>query len=108
MQPDDSGIFIQHSVDATIVTFLDTEILEEGAIKALEEAIMPVVQEARRQDMLLDFCNVRFMSSAFLGLLIKIHKRTRERGGHLELRNINPEIYKVFEITQLNRVFDIS
>ena len=108
MQPDDSRVFIQHCADVTVVTFNDTEILEEGAIRALEEAIMPVVQEPRCQDMLLDFSNVRFMSSAFLGLLVKIHKRTCERGGHLELRNIHPEIYKVFEITQLNRIFDIS
>ena len=106
MEPNDSNLFIQHGADETLITFSDIEILEEGHIKELEESIMSVVE--KRQNMLLDFCNVRFMSSAFLGLLVKIHKRICERGGKLELCNIKPEIYKVFEITQLNKVFDIS
>ncbi|MHC4497097.1 MAG: STAS domain-containing protein [Planctomycetota bacterium] len=56
----------------------------------------------------MDFCNVKFMTSAFLGLLVKVHKRLREREGHLKLRHIDPNIYKAFEITQLTKVFDIS
>lgn len=108
MELNNSKLFIQHSVDVTLVTFNDTEILEEGSIIALEESIMPVVEEAKRKNMLLDFSNVQFMSSAFLGLLIKIHKRICERGGHLELCNIDPQIYKVFKITKLDEVFNIS
>ena len=69
---------------------------------------MLVVEEAKREDMMLDFCNVKFMTSAVLGLLVKVYKRVRERGGHLMLRHIDPSIYKVFEITQLNGVFGIS
>ena len=108
MEPVNEKLFVQHSVDVTLVTFNDIEILEDGHIKALEESLLSVVKDAKRQNMLLDFCNVRYMSSAFLGLLVKIHKRICERGGKLELCNINPQIYKVFEITQLNKVFDIS
>jgi len=48
------------------------------------------------------------LTAAFLGLLVKIHKRICERGGHLELCNIDPQIYKVFKITKLNEVFNIS
>ena len=48
------------------------------------------------------------MSSAFLGLLVKIQKRVNEKEGHLTLKNIDPNIQQVFEITQLTRVFDIS
>lgn len=108
MELNNSKLFIQHSVDVTLVTFHDTEILEEGSITALEKSIMPVVEKARRQNMLLDFSNVQYMSSAFLGLLVKIHKRICERGGQLELCNIDPQIYKVFKITQLDKVFNIS
>jgi anti-sigma B factor antagonist len=108
MEPVDGKIFVQHGVDVTFVTLNDEEILEDQHIKELEKELMLVVEEAKRQDMMLDFCNVKFMTSAFLGLLVKVYKRVRERGGHLMLRHINPRIYKVFEITQLDRVFDIS
>ena len=108
MEPVDGRIFVQHGIDVTFVTLKDEEILEEQHIKELEEEIMFVIEEAKRENMMLDFCNVKFMTSAFLGLLVKIHKRMRERSGYLKLRNIDPNIYKVFEITQLTKVFDIS
>ena len=108
MKPIDERVLVQHGVDVTFVTFHDEEILEEQHVKEIGEEIMSVVEEAKRENMMLDFSNVQFMTSAFLGLLIKIHKRIRERGGYLKLRHINPTIYKVFEITQLTKVFDIS
>ncbi|MHC4229142.1 MAG: STAS domain-containing protein [Planctomycetota bacterium] len=108
MEPIEEKIFVQHGVDVTFVTFNDEEILAEQHVKELEEEIMTVVEQAKRQNMMMDFCNIKFMTSAFLGLLIKVHKRLREREGHLKLRHIDPKIYKVFEITQLTRVFDIS
>ena len=108
MEPVDERIFVQHGVDVTFVTLNDEEILEEQSIKELEKELMFVVEEAKREDMMLDFCNVKFMTSAFLGLLVKVHKRVCERGGHLKLRHIDPRIHKVFEITQLTKVFDIS
>ena len=108
MKPVEELLFVQHAVDVTLVTFKDIEILDEGHIKELQESILSIVEQAKRRDMLMDFCNIQYMSSAFLGLLVKIHKRISERGGKLELCNINPQIYKIFEITQLNKVFEIS
>ena len=108
MEPIKERIFVQHDPDVTLVTFNDPEILTERHVKELEEEIMVVVEQAKRQNMMMDFCDVNFMTSAFLGLLIKVHKRLRERGGCLKLRNINPNIYKVFKISQLTKVFDIS
>ncbi|MFC1636500.1 STAS domain-containing protein [Planctomycetota bacterium] len=108
MEPSDERIFVQHGVDVTLVTFNDEEILEEQHIKEIEERIMSVLEDSKRENMILDFCNVQFMTSAFLGVLVKIYKRVRERGGYFKLRNIDPNIYKVFEITQLTKIFDIS
>lgn len=108
MEPIDERVFVQHGVDVTFVTFNHEEILGELYVKELEEEIMSVVQQARRENMVLDFCNVKLMTSAFLGLLVKMHKRISERGGYLKLRNIDPSIYKIFKITKLTKIFDIS
>jgi anti-sigma B factor antagonist len=108
MEQDESKLFVQHVEGVTIVTFHDEGILEETCIKGLDKSLMAIVEEAKRQSLLLDFSNVRFMSSAFLGLLVKIHRGVCEKDGRLMLKNIDPNIYKVFEITQLTKVFDIS
>ena len=100
-------IGVEYAKKATIVTFTDEKILEETDIQALQESIMSIVEQAEHINLILDFCNVRFLSSAVLGLLIRISKRIYERDGQLRLCNINPKIYEIFKITRLNKVFDI-
>jgi len=100
-------ISVEYAENATITTFTDEKILEEKDIKALQESIMSVIEQAGRINLILDFCNVRFLSSAVLGLLIRISKRVYECDGQLRLCNINPKIYEVFKITRLTKIFDI-
>ena len=100
-------INIENGTDVTIVTFEEETILEDQQIRKLERALTPVIRENQQKRLVLNFAKVKFMSSAFLGLLVKIHKRVVEAGGHLQLFNLDPKIQKVFEITQLVKVFDI-
>ena len=100
-------ISVEYTENATIVTFTDEKILEEKDIQALQESIMSVIEQAERINLILDFCNVRFLSSAVLGLLIRVSKRIYERDGQLRLCNINPKIYEIFKITRLTKIFDI-
>ncbi|HCO92354.1 MAG TPA: anti-sigma factor antagonist [Phycisphaerales bacterium] len=101
------SISVEYAGNATILSFTDEKILEEKDIKALQESIMSVIEQAERVNLILDFGNVRFLSSAVLGLLIRISKRIYERDGQLRLCNINPKIYEIFKITRLTKTFDI-
>ena len=100
-------ISVEYARGATIITFTNERILEETDIQALQESIMSVVEPAENIYIILDFSNVQFLSSAVLGLLIRISKRIYEREGQLRLCNINPKIYEIFKITRLNKIFDI-
>jgi len=100
-------ISVEYAENATIVSFVDEKILEEMDIRALQETIMSVIDQTERINLILDFGNVRFLSSAVLGLLIRISKRVYEHDGQLKLCSINPKIYEVFKITRLTKTFDI-
>ena len=100
-------ISIDYTENAAIATFTDAKILEERDIRALKETLMPLIGEAEGINLILDFCNVEFLSSAVLGLLIRVSKKVYERDGRLKLCNINPRIYEVFKITRLDEIFDI-
>ncbi|HEX42241.1 MAG TPA: anti-sigma factor antagonist [Phycisphaerales bacterium] len=100
-------IRVEYTKNATIITFTDEKILEERDVRALQEAVMHVVEQSGPINLILDFYNVRFLSSAVLGLLLRVSKRVYEAGGQLRLCNINPKIYEIFKITRLTRVFDI-
>ena len=100
-------ISVEYVENATIVTFTDEKILEEKDIQALQESVMSVIEQAERINLILAFGNVRFLSSAVLGLLIRISKKVYERDGQLRLCNISPKIYEIFKITRLTKIFDI-
>jgi anti-sigma B factor antagonist len=107
MEPIKPRISVEYAENATIATFTAQSILEEKDIQALQKSIIPVIEQAERINLILDFCNVRFLSSSVLGLLIRISKKIYERDGQLRLCNINPKIHKVFKITRLTKIFDI-
>ena len=100
-------ISVRYVENATIVTLTDEKILEESDIRALQDSIMSVIEEAERMNLILDFENVRYLSSAVLGLLIRISKKIYEGDGQLRLCNMNPKIHEIFKITRLTKVFDI-
>ena len=56
---------------------------------------------------LISFDNVDHLSSAALGTLITINNKIRGKDGQLRLANIDPQIYEVFVITKLNKLFQI-
>ena len=100
-------ISVEYKEGATVVAFTDDKILEDVDVRALREAIEAVIEQAGKIHLVLDFHHVKFLSSAVLGLLIRISKRIHEQGGQLRLCNIHPGIYEVFKITRLTSVFDI-
>jgi anti-sigma B factor antagonist len=101
-------ISVEYAGNATIVRFTDEKILEEKDIKALQGSIMSIIEAASGGiNLILDFGHVQYLSSAVLGLLIRISKRIYESEGQLRLCNINPKIYEIFKITRLTKTFDI-
>jgi anti-sigma B factor antagonist len=94
--------------DVTVVRFVDRKILDEANIQELGQELFRLVEEDHRKKILLNFSMVEFLSSAALGKLITLHKKTKDHAGKLKLSNIRPEIYEVFAITKLNKLFDIK
>ncbi|MCF6461560.1 STAS domain-containing protein [Clostridium sp. Cult3] len=56
-------------------------------------------------DILIDGENLDYVDSTGLGALISILKRVREKDNTVYLQNIKPNIRKLFDITELDKVF---
>ncbi len=101
-------ISVTYAGNATVVSFTEEKILEVQDISELQESLMAVIESASGKiSLILDFGNVQFLSSAILGLLIRVSKRIYEQEGQLRLCHINPKIYEIFKITRLTKTFDI-
>ena len=94
--------------DVTVVRFVDRKILDELNIQELGQEMFQLVEEDKKARLLLNFQQVEFLSSAALGKLITLDKKVKAHGGKMKLSNIRPEIYEVFAITKLNKLFDIK
>jgi len=107
MEQPSSHLKIRKTGVVSVVEFADRKILEEISIQEIGEELWRLADSERGIRLLLNFDNVDHLASAALGELIKLHKKVQEQDGALKLSNINKQILKVFQITKLNRVFDI-
>jgi anti-sigma B factor antagonist len=98
---------VSEAGEVTVVRFVDRKILDETNIQELGQELFHLVEVEKREKLLLSFASVDFLSSAALGKLITLDKKVKAHGGKLKLSNIRPEIYEVFAITKLNKLFDI-
>ena len=98
---------VSHQKDIRIVEFTNNRILDEANIAEIGQGLTALVEEQAPPKLLLDFNTVDHLSSAALGMLINVNKKVRERNGQLRLANIKPQIYEVFVITKLNKLFRI-
>ena len=92
----------------TVAKFVDKKILDETNIQNIGNQLFALVDEDGRKKIVLDFSIVEYLSSAALGKLITMDKKVKAAKAKLRLCCIRPEIYEVFEITRLNKIFDIK
>jgi anti-sigma B factor antagonist len=93
--------------DVRIVEFTNNKILDEANIADIGATLNALIDEKAQPKLLLDFANVEHLSSAALGMLINVNNRVKQKNGQLRLANIQPQIYDVFVITKLNKLFRI-
>lgn len=107
MTEDAPHLTVTEAEGVKIVEFSDRKILEELAISEIGDELVQLVESSDDPRLLLSFRNVQHLSSAALGMLIKLNNQVQEKNGTLRLSNISPQIYEVFKITRLNKLFDI-
>jgi anti-sigma B factor antagonist len=81
--------------------------LEGQIINGDTENLRRALQSASG-DVILDFSNVRVMDARGLGVLLQMREQAVANGAHFELINVSTRLYRIFEITRLNTVFEIS
>ena len=102
-----SRLRVTEQEGVTRIEFVDRNILDEANIQQIGEEISRLVDAHAQPKVLISFENVDHLSSAALGTLITINNKIKNKDGQLRLANIDPQIYEVFVITKLNKLFQI-
>lgn len=96
---DDQGV--------TVATVRESKIVTDDDIQQFSAQLGQLADSAEPVRLIIDFRNVKFLSSAALGRMVHLKKRLRERRGELRLCAIDPNLLEVFRITRLDTLFEI-
>ncbi len=86
-------------------------IIKEGRLDAhnsgeLKDRILKLFEEGGR-DLVVDLGDVQFIDSSGLGALLSGHKNAIQRSTGFALAGLQPRVKAMFELTRLQRVFEI-
>lgn len=88
------------------VQFLERHISDTLEIEKMGQRLYQLVENHSPQ-FVLDFAEVEYVSSAALGKLISLNAKVKARSGRMVFCNIRPELWRIFEICHLDRIFEI-
>jgi anti-sigma B factor antagonist len=99
------GVEITSDGEPAVVAFRSSSLSEPEKIAAISKQINEFVGRSRPACIIFDFGMVRFFSSQVLGLLLDIRAKLKEYEGEVLISGINPQLYRVFKITNLDKLF---
>ena len=89
--------------DAVAVLRLEGQVIN-GGTEILRSAVQSV---SGASDVILNLAKVKIVDAHGLGVLLELREQTLAKGAQFELINVSKSLYRIFEITRLNTVFDI-
>jgi anti-sigma B factor antagonist len=88
-----------------IVVFKATSISNAEAIATLSKQIKKFIDENHPENVIFDFGQVKFFSSQVLGVLLDIRAKMEKDAGQVVISAIEPQLHRVFKITNLDKIF---
>jgi len=70
--------------------------------------ILDKIVGAKKEKIILNLKDVSYVDSSGLATLVEILKGMRSYGGKLKLTNLSTKVKNLFEITKLEKLFDIE
>jgi anti-sigma B factor antagonist len=100
-------LYLETVDGVTVATFAGPDLIAEDVIAEVGDQLTELATGPAASKVLLNFREVRLMSSTMLAILLKFARRVEESGGRLKLCRIAPDLRVIFQITRFDRLFDI-
>jgi stage II sporulation protein AA (anti-sigma F factor antagonist) len=81
--------------------------IDYSSLEPLREALLDA-RIAGVREIVVDLGQVTFLDSQGLAVILYAHQRQRSAGGHLILRNLNEDAYRLLNVTNLSSVIDVD
>jgi anti-sigma B factor antagonist len=91
--------------DVTTIRFTDRKLADLPNVEVIGQQLFTLVDDQRRRNLVLNFAAVEYLSSAALLKLMTLRKKVLAAGGKLVLCGVTPQIYEVFTVSKLDKLF---
>ena len=81
--------------------------IDSSNFPELEEKVSDLIKEGNL-NIILDFSQITHVDSSGIGVLIRIHRQLKEKGGRLVLAACNEHLRKIFYLVKFNEHLTIT
>jgi anti-sigma B factor antagonist len=90
-----------------VVQFASPRLVDEDKINDVAEQLFRLVDDEGRRRLLLNFAEVNYLSSAVIGIMLKLSKKLARVEGVMKLCGLKPIHLELFKATKLDKLFQI-
>ncbi|OHB56546.1 MAG: hypothetical protein A2Y07_09515 [Planctomycetes bacterium GWF2_50_10] len=91
--------------EVSLIEFNTGSICDIAQIDSVTRQLKKYIADNSPKKLIIDFSKVKFFTSQTLGLLLDIWRKLQTAGGELVISGINPQLHRVFKITNLDKLF---
>ena len=96
----------EEKLNGVNVLFVKNERIDAHNSSELKDYILHMIEQGK-VNIVVQLEQVRFVDSSGLGALLSGFKHAEAKSGKLSLSNLQTQVLSMFELTRLNRVFEI-
>ena len=106
-RPDRPNLEVEQTEAGVVARLVGSNSLDEQTTHVVSQQVLGLADELGAAALLLDLGGVHYLTSTALGMLVTLHTRLRDAGGHLTLLGVNDDAYEVFHTTRLTGLLDV-
>ena len=104
----DKLVNVKKNEGVLILEIVPPKVVGEDDIEALYDEIMDEIPAGESPRIVVDFDNVEFISTGFLGQLTSVKNSLAKQDGRLILCSIRPTQREIFRVTHLEHFFELA
>ena len=90
----------------TIIDFAEPTLLDAYHINEVSRELYALIENENQRQLVLNLSEIKMLSSQTLGVLLNMRHKLDEVQGKMVICGIDPKLYRVFKITNLQSVFN--
>ncbi|MBR3108050.1 MAG: anti-sigma factor antagonist [Clostridia bacterium] len=95
---------MEHERKKDTVTVHVTGELDHCSAQSVRRELEALIAEPGVKNLVLDMEGMTFMDSSGIGVILGRYRQLRDRGGSVAVKNLNPQVEKVFTLSGMRQV----